>query len=296
MMAGRPLPPVSPVSEAVARYYDRNTARFLLVGGGRGTHAIHRELWGPGVTSASEAAGYIDRLIGDEIAALGPDGPSHVVDLGCGVGGTLLALARRFPGARLSGVTVSHRQVEIAGRLAHRAGLAGRAKVALGDFHEIDLGVRADAVLAVESLAHSHDVPAFLAGAASHLRPGGLLLVADDFLSADAESLDPEQRARVAQLRAGWRLPGLDTAERLVEEAAGAGLALVRDHDLSAYTRPGSRVRDRMVALLSPLSRRLGLGRIPFFGNVIGGHALQIGLREGFVRYRLLSFARTMDS
>jgi hypothetical protein len=40
------------------------------------------------------------------------------------------------------------------------------------------------------------------------------------------------------------------------------------------------------------LPARLGLGRIPFYGNMIGGNALQIGLREGVLRYELLVLRR----
>ena len=197
------------MSESVARYYDRNTRRFLLVGRGTGTHSIHRELWGPGVGSAREAARYVDRLIADEIDAAA-DGPVRtIIDFGCGVGGTLFYLAERFAGARLHGVTISPKQVEIARRLLDRNGLAERCTVERGDFHSADLGLRADALVAVESLAHSDDVGAFLSNAVRHLAPGGRLLVADDFLVAEETSLDSEQRGHIDRFRAGWRVPGL---------------------------------------------------------------------------------------
>jgi hypothetical protein len=31
---------------------------------------------------------------------------------------------------------------------------------------------------------------------------------------------------------------------------------------------------------------------MPFFGNLLGGHALQVGLREGIFEYRLLVFRK----
>jgi hypothetical protein len=51
----------------VRRYYDANTWKFLLTGSQR---AIHRELWGPGVTNRSEALHHAHALVLDE---LGPD-------------------------------------------------------------------------------------------------------------------------------------------------------------------------------------------------------------------------------
>jgi trans-aconitate methyltransferase len=284
-------------TEEIARYYDRNTRRFLWLGSGRGVHSMHRELWGPGVASARDAADHINRVIADEIAALAvPQGAREspvIVDFGCGVGGTLFHLARRFPTARLKGITVSQRQVDIAERLAAELGFADRCSFSLGDFQSADLDVRADVVVAVESFAHSGSADAFLANAARHLRPRGALVVADDFLASEPDALNAHQRAWVDQFRSGWRVHALCTADRVVGAAAPHGLVAEKAVDLTPLTRPASRVRDRLTAAMGPLAAALGLGRMPFYGNLIGGNALQIGLREGFISYRLLTFRRT---
>jgi SAM-dependent methyltransferase len=284
------------VPAEIARYYDSNTRRFLLFGTGRGAHAMHRELWGAGVSSAREAVDHINRLVAEEIADLaapaGPQSERIIVDFGCGVGGTLFRLAERFPGAYLSGITVSRRQVEVAQRLAQELGYAHRCSFSLGDFQTADLELQADAIVAVEAFAHSDSADAFLASAARHLRPGGRLLIADDFLTSEEDELEEAQRLRVEQLRMGWRVPAVCTAEKLTSAAAQHGLRVEKTLDLSPLTRPGRRVRDRLLAALCPLLVRLDLVRIPFYGNMIGGNALQIGLREKFMRYQLLVLRR----
>lgn len=276
----------------VARYYERNTRRFLFLGRTGGTYAMHRELWAPGVTSVEAAAGHVNRLIGDEVALRVSGNDPVLVDFGCGVGGTLFDLGRRFPEARLHGVTISPRQAEIAERLAGRLGMGDRCSFTLGDFHETDLGVQAEAVVAIESFAHSHSAEAFLANASRHLRPGGSLLVADDFLAMDADLLDARARRLVEQFRSGWRVPAVGTVESLVASGTKHGLELERVEELTDLTRPGVRTRDVLVAAVGPTLARLRLGGIPFFGNIIGGNALQIGLREGFIRYRLVILRR----
>lgn len=278
--------------DQVARYYDRNTRRFLMVGRGRGAHSIHRELWGPGVESAEAAVDHINGVVAGEVRGVVAGSAPTVLDFGCGVGGTLFHLARRFPQARLAGITVSSRQVEIAERLAEELGVADRCSFSRGDFQATDLGVRADAVVAVESFVHSDRPDAFLQNATRHLRPGGCLVLADDFLAAEADALDARRRLLVEQFRAGWRVPSVCSADRLVDVATEHGLEPVKVVDLTPLTRPGSRKRDRLIAMLSPMFARLGLGRIPFYGNMIGGNALQIGLREGFLRYQLLVLRR----
>jgi tocopherol O-methyltransferase len=272
----------------VTRYYDRNTRRFLLMGSGRQVRSIHRELWGPGVESSREAAGHIDRVVADEITRLVSSGRPVVLDFGCGVGGTLFHLAERIPEARLTGITMSPRQVELAERFAKESGVEDRCSFALGDFQSADLGVRADTIVAVEAFSHSDSAEAFLANAAKHLLPGGWLIIADDFLASAMDSLDAGQRRLVEQFQAGWRVPAVCTVEGLVDDAAAHHLVTEKMVDLTSLTRPGSRIRDHLTAAFSPLLARLGLGRIPFYGNLIGGNALQIGLRDGFLRYQLL--------
>jgi len=289
------LPPASITASDVADYYDRNTRRFLFMGGG--APSFHRALWAPGVTSAQEAVEHIDHLVAEEIAPIVDGGarsdPPTIVDFGCGVGGTLFRLAERFSHARFTGVTVSAKQAAVAERLARDRRLAGRCSFSLGDFQTIDLGVRADALLAIESFVHSASPETFVASAARHLRVGGLLLVVDDFLTAEVASLTYRQRIAVDELRAGWRIPALCTVDRFVAAAAAQHLHPVRSTDLTPLTRPGSRLRDRLTAAVSPLAAGLGLERMPFWGNVIGGHALQVGLRDGFVTYRMLVLEKT---
>ncbi|MGE0159899.1 MAG: cyclopropane-fatty-acyl-phospholipid synthase family protein [Gemmatimonadales bacterium] len=279
----------------VADYYERNTARFLFMGGGD-ARAMHRELWGPGVTSSRGAVDHIDELLAAELADLSDRADALVLDFGCGVGGTVFRLAERLPAARFYGMTVSRRQVELAERLAASLGWSARCSFTLGDFHATDLEVRAQAVVAVESFAHSTRPGAFFANASRHLERGGRLLVADDFLTRDEGALDPAHRAHVERFRRGWRVPAVATFARVERDAAEHGLTLEKNVDLTPLTRPGARLRDRIVALTNPALVRfdtaVDLTRIPFFGNLIGGHALQTGLRSGFLEYRLLVFRK----
>lgn len=278
--------------DAVARYYDRNTGRFLRFGGGRGALAIHRELWAPGVRTAEEAKRTVNDLLGDAITQVTGAAPT-ILDLGCGVGGTLLDLAERFPQARLHGVTVSPRQVEMAGALIRDRGLPDRVRVHLGDFQDLRLSggseaLRADAVIAVESFAHASDPSGFFHTAAAHLRPGGALLLVDDFLALPPGEMNGPGRRLARDFARGWRLGTLRTPAQVAEAAAREGLALEEDRDLTPLIRLG-RPRDKVIRLLAPVFSRAGLVRVPFFGNMIGGNALQEGLRRGVFSYRMLT-------
>ena len=214
-----------------------------------------------------------------------------ILDMGCGVGGTLFHLADAFPRASLRGITISPKQHSMAERLAAAKQLGDRCRFVLGDFEREDTGVTADVVVAVESFAHSTSCRAFFRSAARQLTGGGILLIADDFLTAEPESLGARARSHVEDFRAGWHLPDLGTADACIRAGGRQGLRLEGDTDLTELIRLG-RPRDRAVALLCPLIRMLGLSDVPVFGNMIGGNALQAGIREGILTYRLLRFRR----
>jgi SAM-dependent methyltransferase len=288
------------------------------------SYGIHRQLWGPGVTTPRDASNYVNVLLEDEIRALaeggsssrggatpraaahaagraagshtpassppGPPGPT-ILDLGCGVGGTLFHLAKSFPRGRLVGVTISERQVDLAHRLRARLGLDPRCDFQRADFQTMRLGIQADVAIAIESFVHSERPEAFFATAAAHLRPGGRLFLVDDFQASEESTLGPKERRGLESFRAGWRAVSLCTAETCARMARASGLELLGDRDLSPLIRLG-RPRDHVISWLTPLFSGLGLVGIPFFANMIGGDALQTGLRQGFLEYRMLSFAK----
>lgn len=276
--------------DAVARYYDRNTLRFLVFGGGARALSIHRELWGPGVETAEDAKRFVNRLLARQLAAMDAESAS-VLDLGCGVGGTIFHLAETDVTARLHGVTISGRQQRLARAFARRRGLTARCTVHLADFERMELDLAADLAVAVESFAHARSAARFLRTAAAHLRPGGRLVIVDDFLAREESRLTPAERRIIGLLRRGWRLGNLTTVAACVSSAREADLVPADEVDLTPLVRPG-RPRDAVIALLGPLFERLGLIGVPFFGNMIGGDALQTGLRTGLVEYRMLAFDR----
>ena len=200
----------------VARYYDSNTRRFLSFGGGGRRFAIHRQLWGPGVETVAEAAGFVNELIATSITDHAGAEARAIADFGCGVGGTLFDLAGRLPQADLFGVTISPRQVTMARALSRRLGVADRCRFEQGDFESITLRRPVDAIVAVEAFAHSVDPDRFFANAVRNLRRGGLLVLVDDFVAIDSGSLSDRQRVCVRDFAQGWRLGSLATAETCV--------------------------------------------------------------------------------
>jgi cyclopropane fatty-acyl-phospholipid synthase-like methyltransferase len=266
-------------SLAVRDYYDANTWKFLLAGSRQ--RAIHRELWAPGVASRGEALHHTHALVLDQLGA----DDRRVLDLGCGVGTAALYLAQRRP-VEVVGVSISPTQVRLAGRFAAREGaLQGDVRFAVADFTALpaDL-VGFDLAFAIESFVHANPAAAFFDRAARALRPGGALVVIDDVRVSDRG--DPA----LEDFKAGWHAPSLLSVAEAEALGAGAGLALVASHDLSALQRFG-RPRDRFIHAVLPPLRRLR-SRSMWAQSLVGGDALQHCHRAGLLEYRMLRFER----
>jgi cyclopropane fatty-acyl-phospholipid synthase-like methyltransferase len=274
--------------EQVRAFYDRNTARFVRLG--QGGASIHRAVWGPGVTTRDEAFHHVE----DQLLALLPDSPDPlVVDLGCGVGGSLLHLAQRRPDLRAEGVTISPAQVARSDELVAAAGLSDRVRCREGDFltPPADLDGMADLVFSIEAFIHGPDPAAYFRSAARLLQPGGRLAICDDLLTAAGAAPTADARRRLDDFRAGWRVGSLVDVDEIVRHARAAGRALETDADLTPYLEL-RRPRDRAISVAVAALRGPLRPRGEYWRMLTGGDALQHCLAAGLIDYRLLVFVR----
>lgn len=277
-------------NDDVRAYYDANTRSFLRFGQGRGTGTIRRAIWAPGVSDREGAFHFVDAEIARRLDLRQRPG-ARVVDLGCGIGGSLVWLAERFDIVG-TGVTLSPVQGKIARELvrAHGDRLKGTVTIVDGDFHDFMPPEPQDAAIAIESFVHVPDAGEFFRRAKRIVRPSGLLVVVDDFLARRDVRGDPDRKI-IDAFRRGWRVRTLVTIEDAASAARSAGLELMDDVDFTPLLEIG---RPRDVAIRH-FVRTMGfvapsmLDR-PRVANLLGGDALQRGLRAGVIQHRLAVF------
>ncbi len=150
---------------SVRQYYEQNTRLFRALGNDRAMHTIHRAIWAEGVADLESALNYSGQLILNEIRAYERERPAYpltVLDLGCGVGGSLFYLARHLPPpTRLVGLTLSPTQAQWAGQSARRLGLESSSVFVEGDFLNLPVSTSVDAAFAIEAFAHAPDPARF---------------------------------------------------------------------------------------------------------------------------------------
>lgn len=132
-----------------------------------------------------------------EVAEVGERG-GLAVDLGCGSGWYLRRLAARFPRLRGVGLDMLPANIATAQAAAAREGLSDRLDFHQGDLHHFTVDEPVDLVAMNRALHHvwAEGPAQVMAGLASHLLPGGLLVVWEPRWPDDPATLGSDPRLR----------------------------------------------------------------------------------------------------
>ena len=144
---------------------------------------------------------------------------SRILDIHCGGGRWLIAMARRFPATTLTGIEFEPDSVTRARAAVEAAVLADRITIEHGDVTAV--GHEGQATLAYFQYA-LHQLPdpaAAIRSAWAALKPGGWLVALDWYLPTDPEEL----QTRHSELLAGTQLDELLGGTRLVTRSEALG-------------------------------------------------------------------------
>ena len=184
----------APVQTA-AYYDDAAISRFYEQCWGGGD--IHIGRYETGTESVAEASAAMTQHL---LGLAGLNAGNRVLDIACGYGGTLRALARL--GCEVTGIDISKHCVERARAGNAEAGLDDEIDVEVGDFHDLDSAPGPwDAVICQEAIIHSPDRPKVFAEVCRVLRPGGVFAFSDILTGKSADFALVE--AAFARLGAG---------------------------------------------------------------------------------------------
>jgi phosphoethanolamine N-methyltransferase len=103
---------------------------------------------------------------------------AHVLDIGCGVGGSAFVMAREF-GARVDGIDLSQNMLAQATSRLNKNGLAEFVSLELGDCLDIERPGIYDAIYSRDVFLHIQDKSRLFSVLFESLRPGGSLLFTD---------------------------------------------------------------------------------------------------------------------
>jgi tocopherol O-methyltransferase len=236
---------------SIRNHYDLVTPFYRLLWGAH----LHHGLWEDADATPVQAQQLlIDRLV--QAARIGRG--SQVLDVGCGMGGSSIELARRY-GCTVTGLTLSPVQRLWATLSSRWQGTGSQTRFLRADAEKVRLPAASfDVVWNVECSEHLFDKPAFFRRVASWLRSGGRLALCA-WLAGEGEG--PEVEPQVRAVCKGFLCPSFGMSADYLGWFRDAGLV---DGAFTDLTEGVERTWDICLS-------RVRASRINRLGRLFGG-------------------------
>lgn len=217
-------------AEMINAYYDLVTD-FYERGWGRSFHFAPRK---EGESFAASLARHEHYLA----LRLGLGAGQRVLDVGCGVGGPMRAIAS-FSGATVDGVNNNDYQLAKLARYNDEASLAHLCRGFKGDFMALDVPEATyDAAYEVEATCHAPDKQKAFEQIFRAIKPGGLFAGYEWCLTDRFDGSDPEHVRTKRAIEEGNSLPDIASVPDVRRALEGAGFEVIEIADLALASDP----------------------------------------------------------
>jgi len=172
----------SKVEGVVADYYERIWSRFVLWWESEKTLGLHYALYDKNIKSFEQAVYNMNDYVGS-LVDLQENKTLNILDAGCGIGGTSIYLAQKFPQSYFTGITITPGQLALAHRFAEERQV-DNADFMLASYIDTDFSDDCfHTVFALESVCYAQDKKQFIKEMYRVLESGGKLAVIDTFFT-----------------------------------------------------------------------------------------------------------------
>jgi cyclopropane fatty-acyl-phospholipid synthase-like methyltransferase len=230
----------------VAAYYDQTQNHYRRWWKLDRGMSLHYGLWHNDTSSFLEALENTNTYMA-ELASIKVE--DRILDAGCGVGGAAIYLAGKH-NAKVTGISLSERQIETAGTNARNHGVNNLVNFKLVDFTRTAFpDEEFDVIWACESSSSAPDKRMMLQEWSRLLKKGGRIVILDFFKTPKAGA-DNQLLNQWSDL---WAMSPLVTLEELRHDINKAGLNLIHDENLTT----------KIIPTIKFMHRSYLIGRVP---------------------------------
>lgn len=272
--------------QAIAEYYDRSYRDYRILLRITKHWGMHFAYYDASHRRMDEAILNTNRILA-EFADIKPG--ERVLDVGCGVGGSAVWLAKNR-NAEVTGITIVESQCQKAREVARKKGVSDKTVFYVRDMRDTGFPSNSfDVVWAIESVCHAEVKADFLKEAYRVLRPGGRFVMADGFQRE--APLTGNEKKMMEKWFDGWAVPNLATIRGFVWDMERLGFRRIQHKNATENVMPFSRFLYRWGLVGYPVSKFLEMLRLRTkieTGNVIAAIWQYRTLRRGFWTYQLI--------
>jgi ubiquinone/menaquinone biosynthesis C-methylase UbiE len=201
------------------------------------THCINHGYYEKGIHTYSQSVHHMNDFVGT-LLGLECTGNQvkHILDAGCGIGGTAIYLAKKYPQVTFKGITIIPEHIQQAKNLAREHKVTGNTDFQLSDF--LDTGFPSDqfdAIYLIESASYAPKKQKLFYEMYRILKPGGTLVIIDCFRTH--VQLNPLFNKFYTWFCKAWGLPNLISLEEVEDFLKTEGFHQVILRDLTKNVR-----------------------------------------------------------
>ncbi len=227
----------STLYQQIQQFYDASSGLWEQVWG---EHMHHGYYGLEGNLKKERRQAQID-LIEELLIWASVSSAAHILDVGCGIGGSSLYLAEKF-NAAVTGITLSPVQANRAAERAQVAGLENRANFQVADALNLPFADNSfDLVWSLESGEHMPNKIRFLQECYRVLKPGGTLMMATWChrpLTGNLGQLTDKERKQLAEIYRVYALPYVISLPEYEAIAQNLSFTNIRTADWSTAVAP----------------------------------------------------------
>lgn len=213
------------IKHKIQKFYDASSPYWAEIWG----EHIHDGYYLTGKESKEEAQENLVRLLAEKANI---QKGSKILDVGCGIGGTSIYLAKNF-GAHTTGITISPVQVEMAQKQAERQ--HANSAFSVMDAERMDFSESFDVLWIVGVLTHFIDQENFIKRAAKFLNKGSKFVLGDWMVAEDIT--DAERKKFIQPVLHGMLMPNSYSINTYLEWFIKYGYRIIYSEDITVRTR-----------------------------------------------------------
>jgi len=271
------------LKDKIKQFYDTSTPLWERTWG---QHMHHGYYGADGSEKKDHRVAQVDLI--EELLRWGEIGsPKKILDIGCGVGGSSIHLARKYD-ASADGMTLSPVQAQRGNARAKELNIQDRVAIHVADALEPPFADKSfDLTWSCESGEHMPDKRLFLRAAFNKLKPGGHFLMATWCHRAEPPELTKKERRFLLDMCDAYHLPYIISNPEYRRLASEEGFEDIRIEDWTTAVSP---FWPAVVKSALSVNSLIGLAKAgwPTIRGALAMRYMMRGYKSGLIRFGVL--------